>query len=469
MSQEPLVPEDQLVTEDPCVLQEPTTQGDKETTRGPIADQYEALIQAEREHELCEIRKMTRDEETFWRMKWTEESPTGVKGLSFEGTGRERRREDFQLIGILGDGAFGSVALAKKISTCAHISSEEVLALKFVPNDRVTKIEKEVLLRVVGHPFLVQLLEYFQTNDLMCYVMEYVEGGSLRYQLRRHTRFSEDLSRFIAAELILAVDFLHMCGIVHWDIKPENILLDKNGHCKLADFRLCDVEMFTASKTSVVCGTKEYTARFGLEEDWWAVGCVIYEMLLGKCRDLKVHVTRERFPKYLSHNAVSLLKKFLTTNPRRRLGVGGDTRAILRHPFFKKVNWEAVLEKRVTPPANPLTFNYVIDDPARQETDEDVRVEGTLQGEVQDMEEEQSLQETFEDVREEETLQGEMQDMEEQSLQETFEDVREEETLQGEVDLLQAVPVPNKHVYYAVAMGAVVAAGWWFLLYILFN
>ena len=164
-------------------------------------------------------------------MKWTKESPHGAQGVSFEGTGRGRRREDFKLIGLLGNGTFGSVALAKKIPTGDPSLSEEVFALKFVPNDRVSKIEKEVLLRAVGHPFLVQLLAYFQTKGLLCYVMEYVEGGSLRFHLCRHTRFSEDLSRFFAAELILAMNFLHKCRIVHRDIKPDNILLEKNGHC----------------------------------------------------------------------------------------------------------------------------------------------------------------------------------------------------------------------------------------------
>ena len=288
-------------------------------------------------------------------MKWTEESPHGANGVSFEETGRGRRREDFELIGLLSDGAYGRVALAKKKSTGGHCSSEEMFVLKFVNKERVSRTEKEVLLRAVGHPFLAQLLAYFQTKELMCYVMEYVEGGSLRFHLCKHTRFSEDLTRFFAAELILAVNFLHKCGIVHRDIKPDNILLDKDGHCKLVDFGLCEVGMFTGFKTSGVWKTVEYMApevrrggRYGPEVDWWSVGCVIYEMLLGKCLDFNFCVEYVGLPTYLTSSAVSLLTKFLQTNPRHRLGVGGDTRAILRHPFFKTVDWEAVLEKRHT-------------------------------------------------------------------------------------------------------------------------
>ena len=77
-------------------------------------------------------------------MKWTKESPHGAQGVSFEGTGRGRRREDFKLIGLLGNGTFGSVALAKKIPTGGPSLSEEVFALKFVPNDRVLNIEEQL-------------------------------------------------------------------------------------------------------------------------------------------------------------------------------------------------------------------------------------------------------------------------------------------------------------------------------------
>jgi len=230
----------------------------------------------------------------------------------------------------------------------------------------VSAIEKEVLFRAVGHPFLVQLLTYFQTKESLWYVMEYVEGGTLRSFLSRRKRFNEDEARFYLAEIILAVNFLHKCGIVHRDIKPENVLLDRNGHCKLADFGLCKVGMFAWSKTSGVCGTKQYMApemrrgdRYGPEVDWWSVGCIAYEMMLGKRRYSYVTVHCERFPTYVTRGAECILKKFLRPDPRRRLGARGDTRSILRHHFFKKVDWEALLEKCVTPPLKPPTLNFL--------------------------------------------------------------------------------------------------------------
>ena len=274
------------------------------------------------------------------------------------------RRSDFETIAHLGKGAFGSVVLAKKKSTGGHSSSEKVFALKSVPHVRAFKVEKEVFIRAAGHPFLVQLLAYFQTQESVCYVMEYMEGGTLRSALSRLKRFNEDMTRFYAAEIILAVNFLHNCGIVHRDIKPANILLDRNGHCKLADFGLCIVGMFKGWKASGVCGTVPYMApeirrgySYGPEVDWWSVGCVIFEMMLGDRDVFNYFLNHQQFPKYrLTKDAVSVVKNFLQPDPRRRLGARRNTLSIRKHPFFKTVDWEAVSQKLVTPPLKPQTL-----------------------------------------------------------------------------------------------------------------
>jgi serine/threonine protein kinase len=288
-----------------------------------------------------------------------------------QGHRREERGfslENFKIIEHLGEGRFGHVVLAKK-KTGGHGSSEEVSALKLVLTRFVSEVEKEVLVRGVGHPFLVQLLAYYKTEESLYYVMEYCEGGTLRSLLSRNNRFHEDLARFYAAEIILAVNFLHKCGIIHTDIKPENILLDRDGHCKLADFELAEVGVFKGMVIEDVIDTKRYMApeiRLGClcgpEVDWWSVGMVMLEMMAGDClaEDL---LHPEKHPLCLTKDAVSILNMFLTSCPIHRLGARGDTRSILMHPFFKKVNWEAVLQKRVTPPVKPLTSEFVDDDP----------------------------------------------------------------------------------------------------------
>ena len=148
-----------------------TPENRKETTYGRIGAKYGALIQVERRQELIDIQKMTREEEEASR-KWTKESPHSAQfdGISFEETERGHRREetglrlsDFKRIKRLDQGSYGEVVLAKKKSTGGHSYCEEVFALKIVPNKRVSRVEKEVPIRAVDHPFLVQFFTYFQT------------------------------------------------------------------------------------------------------------------------------------------------------------------------------------------------------------------------------------------------------------------------------------------------------------------
>jgi serine/threonine protein kinase len=216
----------------------------------------------------------THEEETSCRRKLT----------------RDLCLKDFKIIGGLGAGSFGQVVLAKKKSTGGHSSSEEVFALKLVPNKLVSKVEKEFLVRAVGHPFLVQLLTYFQTKESFCDVIQYCKGGTVHSLMSRLKQFHEDLARFYAAEIILAVNFLHKCGIIHRDIKLGNILLDRDGQCKLADFGLSQAGMFKWIQKASVCGTEAYMAPeihqgclYGPEVDWWSVGCVMFDTMLGKC------------------------------------------------------------------------------------------------------------------------------------------------------------------------------------------
>ena len=340
----------------------------KKTTYGRVGAQFEALIQAQKRQEIIDIQEITGEEETS--RKWTQESPHSAQ---FDETERGRRREetglrlsDFKTTKLLGEGSFGQVVLAKKKSTGRHRYSEELFALKFVPIKRVSKVETEVLIRAVGHPFLVQLFTYFQTEDTLCYVMEYLGAGTLHSLLCRLKGFSEDLARFYTAEIVLAVKFLHKCGIVHRDIKPQNILLDTDGHCKLADFGCCKTGMFTTSMTAGVCGTDRYMAPevrhgffYGPEVDWWSVGSVMYDMFWGNWRSSGHLARRQRYPTSLTRDAISIITNFMKKDPSHRLGAHGDTRSILLHPFFKTVNWVAVLQKRVTPPVNPVTLKFL--------------------------------------------------------------------------------------------------------------
>ena len=477
----------------PCVRrrtrspsQENSNSSTQENSIRQIRHQCEVILQAERQHEHSDKQKLTRNQETFWTLKRTKESPHSVyfDGITFENTEQGGQTEDFKVFGILGKGAFGRVLLAKKRSTGVHSSNKEVLALKFVQNKRVKEVEKEVFLRAVGHPFLVQLHTCFQTNKSLCYVMEYMGGGTLHSLCARRNRRNEDIARFYAAEIILGVDFLHNCGIVHRDIKPANILLDSDGHCKLADFGLCKVGIFTTTKTSGVCGTRRYMAPevrrgdlYGPEVDWWSVGCVIFEMMLGTCRASYDCIYRELFPTQLTHAAASIVWDFLHPDPGRRLGAHGDTRSVLRHPFFNNVNWDAVLHKRVTPPVKPPTLEFlntnpdapghgnrhheaILEAPLHQDAqlvleathnrEAAIVLEAPLSLHAVDIQEKEQSPERVEDIKETEESPEHIEDVKE--MEESPEDKNKEEsvqeTLDGLIVVLKAVTITNQVMYY---------------------
>ena len=117
--------------------------------------------------------------------------------------------------------------------------------------------------------------------------MDYVNGGELFYHLRKKIRFSEKETKFFAAELILALDHLHSMGFIYRDIKPENILLDSDGHLKITDFGLSKA-LEQNEQTNTLCGTAQYLApevilrkSYDKMVDWWGLGILIHEMAVG--------------------------------------------------------------------------------------------------------------------------------------------------------------------------------------------
>ncbi|KAK7133236.1 hypothetical protein R3I94_015189 [Phoxinus phoxinus] len=282
--------------------------------------------------------------------------------------------EDFSFLQVLGKGSFGKVMLARLKS------DHRVFAVKMLKKDVIlqdddveaTMIEKRVLTLAHQHPFLTQLYYCFQTADRLFFVMEFVNGGDLMFHIQKCRRFDEPRAQFYAAEVILALMFLHSKGIIYRDLKLDNILLDRHGHCKLADFGMCKEEIFHGKLTSTFCGTPDYIAPeiileelYGVSVDWWALGVLLYEMLSGHAPfeaetedELFECILKEEiiYSSWLSNEAEDILRGLLTRDPACRLGCmdrDGGEEAITAHTFFTGLDWEKLNKREITPPFTP--------------------------------------------------------------------------------------------------------------------
>lgn len=285
--------------------------------------------------------------------------------------------DDFVLHRVLGKGNFGKVMLVEEKET-KRMYAIKVLKKEFIiENDEIESLKAEKRVFQIAnrerHPFLVKLHSCFATEDRICFVMEYVSGGDLMLHIQRQL-FSEARAKLYAAEVLLALEYLHKSNIVYRDLKLDNILLDLDGHIKIADYGLCKENMAYGKTTNTFCGTPEFMAPeilleqdYGRAVDWWAFGVLIYEMLLAQS-PFKGDEEEEIFdsilegqvayPPKLAPESVSILQQLLERDPKKRLGGGpDDAEEIKRHPFFKSFDWTAIYDKRV-----PIEYKPIIRD-----------------------------------------------------------------------------------------------------------
>nr|CCA22336.1 protein kinase putative [Albugo laibachii Nc14] len=277
---------------------------------------------------------------------------------------------DILLLKVIGRGTF-----AQQVALARHRHTQDIFVVKTLDKQhlvrrkqvRHTLTEKKVLQNLSGHPFIVKLYSAFQTECDVNFVLEYCQGGELFFHLQHHKaqKFEEATMAFYAAEVLSALKTLHEKGVVYRDLKPENVLLDAQGHIKLADFGFAKQEMMPKCKTFSFCGSPEYLspemvakAGHGIETDMWSYGCFCYELLTGlppfqddnlSTLFQKITMGKVWYPPDLSEKASSLLRDLLCVDPSKRL-TAADA---MNHPFFSDLDWEKLQNRQVSPPIRP--------------------------------------------------------------------------------------------------------------------
>ncbi|XP_053211984.1 protein kinase C iota type-like [Panonychus citri] len=288
--------------------------------------------------------------------------------------------DDFDLLRVIGRGSYAKVLLVELRETKRRYAMK-VIKKEIVAADEDmdwVQAEKHIFEIATGCDFLVGLHSCFQTLSKLFFVIEFVSGGDLMFHMQRKRRLPEDHARFYAAEISLALNYLHEKFIIYRDLKLDNVLLDQYGHIKLTDYGMCKEGIRPGETTSTFCGTPNYIApeiiqgcEYSFSIDWWALGVLLYEMLIGQSpftvsnkegessEDAlfnDIVTTTIRIPRSISVKATNILKGFLDKSPKTRLGCASDGKGFLdvkSHPFFKLLDWDLLAEKRILPPYVP--------------------------------------------------------------------------------------------------------------------
>ncbi|XKL61565.1 hypothetical protein PGB90_008622 [Kerria lacca] len=280
--------------------------------------------------------------------------------------------EDFNIVRTIGTGTFGRVLLCQEKATNKFYAMKilaiaDVIRLKQIEH---VKNEKNILLEI-NHPFLVTLQWHWHDSNYLYMILDYVCGGELFSYLRNSGRFTSTAGNFYAAEIVVALDYLHSKGVVYRDLKPENLLLDREGHLKITDFGFAKK---LTDRTWTLCGTPEYLAPEIIQSkghnkavDWWALGVLIYEMLAGYPPFFddnpfgiyeKILAGKIEWTRFIDPIAKDLIKKLLVQDRTKRLGnMKNGAEDVKRHRWFKHIDWQDVVNRRLKPPIIPqITF-----------------------------------------------------------------------------------------------------------------
>jgi len=261
----------------------------------------------------------------------------------------------------LGQGTYGRVRLAEFTDSCKAAMTEQaimttgVFALKMMKKSEVIRLKQtehvayeRSLLRQINHPFIVITYRTYQDDRNLFMLMEYVQGGELGRHLRNEGTFANETARFYAAQLVMALQYLHADNIVYRGLVPENLLIDKIGYLKLVDFGYAKV---VEDKTWTLCGTPEYLAPEVIQSKGHGKGVDCYPPYYAESPFeiyQKILSAQLEFARHFDDNAKELLKRLLTSDRLKRIGcLKSGAEDIKKHKWFRGLNWAALYNKQM--------------------------------------------------------------------------------------------------------------------------
>ncbi|KAI8049460.1 kinase-like domain-containing protein [Syncephalis plumigaleata] len=278
----------------------------------------------------------------------------------------------FNLLRSVGRGSFGKVRIVERKDT------KQIYALKYISKRECIRMDalrnvfrERNILESIDHHYVVNLRFSFQDDDYMYMVTDLMLGGDLRFHLLRKPHIEEDEMRHWLAELACGLGYLHSRGIMHRDVKPDNILLDEYGHVHLTDFNIATHfnqtrRITSESGTYVYMAPEMFTGKgYTQAVDWWALGVIFYEAMYGRrpfdapnndALKRKIRDDQPNFPaigrqgRALSIDCIEAMMMFMERDPQRRLCCGAEGwRELRRVKFFEDINWTKIENKESAP------------------------------------------------------------------------------------------------------------------------
>ena len=270
--------------------------------------------------------------------------------------------DSFVVLEEIGSGSFGTVFKVSEKGTGRIYAMKSLNKSSLQRCNQLKYAISEVkIMRQLKHSFILSLHYAFQTVKYLYLILEYCPNGDLFGILEQYGRLDENVCRFYLAEVILAIEYLHSLDIIYRDLKPANVLVDRYGHAKLADFGMAKEKIDKNHLAMTMVGSPAYlppeiVMHQGASKasDVYGLGPLLYELLTGTtpfyCDNIQnlfhnIKSGKIEFPSYVSSIAKDLIGEVMQRDPHKRPLIS----QIKRHDFFRKMDWEALIARRIKP------------------------------------------------------------------------------------------------------------------------